>query len=103
MNLPNIKQLALSIYEAHFTQFMDDQLWYMLEYRDSDDCLQTFSFPIPISDTAGGTFRDTEKPAYMMRWMRRHIGVLAHALGLPGTPPDEPIAPSVSPRGTHDK
>ncbi len=79
MQLPSIIQLAKSA-EVEFVRFEDHILWYRAVYYITDINFNTFDFPVPVEDTAGGVFlaRDT-RPLYFMRWMRKHLEMLTKA------------------------
>jgi len=55
--------------KVYFTHYAGGELW----YRTDDG----FEFPVPISDAEGGTFLATEKAILLMRYIRKHMEMLA--------------------------
>jgi hypothetical protein len=55
-----------------FLFYTQGELW----YRVVED---GFDFPVPVSDTGNGTFKDEDKGIYFMRYIRRHMEMLKQA------------------------
>jgi hypothetical protein len=58
--------------ESRFEFYRAGQLW----YKTADTGLE---FPIPIEDAEGATFDSGHKSINLMRWIRKHLNVLAEA------------------------
>lgn len=54
-----------------FTHYFDGSLWYKTE--------DGFSFPVPVSDIGTATFLASDKAMLFMRYIRKHMELLAHA------------------------
>lgn len=52
-----------------FTHYFDGDLWYK---TDTD-----FSFPVPVSDAGTATFKAEDKALLFMRYIRKHLEVVA--------------------------
>lgn len=52
-----------------FVRLVDSELWYV--------CNDGFEFPIPHEDTKGATFNAEDKGMYFMRWISKHMKVIA--------------------------
>jgi len=53
-----------------FTHYFDGSLWYKTE--------DGFSFPVPVSDIGTATFLASDKAMLFMRYIRKHMELLAH-------------------------
>lgn len=54
---------------VNFEYYRKGELW----YRTQDG----FLFPVPISDTGDGTFLSSDKATLFMRYIRKHLAVIA--------------------------
>jgi hypothetical protein len=54
-----------------FTHYFDGSLWYKTE--------DGFSFPVPVSDIGTATFLASDKAMLFMRYIRKHMELLANA------------------------
>lgn len=55
---------------VQFTYYRDGNLWYTTEKG-------AFLFPVPISDIGNATFHATDKGMLFMRYIRKHLALLA--------------------------
>lgn len=67
----SIKEMVQSGKQVQFVRFEGGELWYRTECG--------FEFPIPAQDLAGATFLATDKALLFMRWIKRHLTMLAQA------------------------
>lgn len=56
---------------SHFIFFRAGNLWYRTDTG--------FEFPVPVEDTGGATFDAEIKSLTLMRWIRKHMNVVAGA------------------------
>jgi hypothetical protein len=61
----DIKEMVVGDKKVKFLYYKDNELWYVTETN--------FEFPVPISDTAGATFKAEDKAIFFMRWLRSHV------------------------------
>jgi hypothetical protein len=59
---------------SNFTFYRAGNLWYVTDIG--------LEFPIPISDTDGATFPSEMKSLTLMRWIRKHLSMLAESTNL---------------------
>lgn len=52
-----------------FSHYKENELWY------STEC--GFMFPVPVSDTGNAEFKNEDKATFFMRWIRKHLEMLA--------------------------
>lgn len=57
--------------QVSFMFYAKGELWYKTE--------SGFEFPVPISDTGDATFNAEDKGLFFMRWIRKHVEMLAQA------------------------
>jgi hypothetical protein len=67
----NIKDLVKGDKHVDFTCYRDGDLW----YRHEDG----LEFPVPVSDVGGATMLARDRAIFFMRYMRKHIEMLAAA------------------------
>jgi hypothetical protein len=90
MRIPTIKELMHE--QARFVKYQDGKLWYQLTYCYEENKTSEFGnvyrtqlpaifdFPIDVrGEDAGGEFGSSEKAITLMRWIRKHIELLAKA------------------------
>ena len=65
----NIKDMVTGNKQVTFVRCRDGDLWYV-----TDD---GFEFPVPVEDIGNATFLARDKALLFMRWMRRHLEVIA--------------------------
>lgn len=53
-----------------FTHYFDGSLWYSTE--------DGFSFPVPVSDIGTATFLASDKAMLFMRYIRKHMELIAN-------------------------
>ena len=56
---------------VRFAFYRNNELWYV--------CEDGFEFPVPVSDTGDGTFKDEDKAMVFMRWIRKHMELIETA------------------------
>ena len=56
---------------VNFSHYFDGSLWYKTE--------DGFSFPVPVSDIGTATFLASDKAMLFMRYIRKHMELLANA------------------------
>lgn len=54
-----------------FERFQNNELWYI--------CDDGFQFPVPVSDTGTAVFHRCDKGPFFMRWIRKHMEMIAQA------------------------
>lgn len=76
-----LKKMVKQDRYAHFQRYFDGQLWYViLDQSKAEDGPQVGpAFPVPISDIGNATFGAVEKSILMMRYIRKHLQMLADA------------------------
>ncbi len=80
MKLPTIKELVKDGNEAYFHRYFDGNLWYgVRHYTQGRDSIQTFEFPVPISDIGTATFLAADRAILFMRYIRKHLELLDKA------------------------
>jgi hypothetical protein len=42
-------------------------------------CVDGFEFPVPFGDTSGAEFQAEDKGMFFMRWIRKHMALIAEA------------------------
>ena len=67
----NIKEMVRDGKTVSFTHYKDAELWYRTECG--------FAFPVSIADTGNATFLAKDKAILFMRYLRKHIDMLAEA------------------------
>ena len=60
-----LKPMVTDNKTVSFQFYRDGELWYQTECG--------FSFPVPVSDTGKGIFKNSDKAVYFMRWIRPQI------------------------------
>lgn len=60
----SIKDMVSNNKIVTFVRFQHDELWYVTECG--------FEFPVPLNDTNGAAFYNTDKAMLFMRWIRKH-------------------------------
>lgn len=60
-----------------FLRYQSGELW----YRHDDG----FEFPVPTSDTGEASFLVSDNAMFFMRWMRKHLALIAAAKDEPPT------------------
>ena len=66
----NLKDMVSGGKLVTFTHYFDGNLWYKTE--------DNFSFPVPISDIGTATFNATDRAMFFMRYIRKHLELLAN-------------------------
>ena len=61
----NLKDMVTDNKKVRFTFYRQGELFYETECG--------FEFPVPISDTGNGVFRNEDKAILFMRYIRKHI------------------------------
>ena len=69
--LISIKEMIRDNKQVTFAFYKDNALW----YRTDDG----FEFPVPIADVGGATMLATDKALLFMRYIRKHVEMLASA------------------------
>ncbi len=77
-------KLLVSPGNALFTRYYDGCLWYEIRYaitnHDTEEELDhKFEFPVPITDIGSATFLRADKALLFMRYIRKHLEMLAQA------------------------
>lgn len=67
----SIKDMVVDNKTVSFVCFKENELWYTTECG--------FKFPIPLEDTAGAIFSNTDKALYFMRWINKHYQLIEGA------------------------
>lgn len=57
--------------DVSFMYYQKNELWYKTE--------NGFEFPVPIDDTGDAQFNPSDKGLFFMRWIRKHVEMLAQA------------------------
>lgn len=65
----SIKEMVKNGKVVRFERYAKGALWYVTE--------DGFEFPVPISDTGDGTFKNEDKAMLFMRWIRAHLALIA--------------------------
>jgi hypothetical protein len=66
-----IKDMVKDQQQVTFLYYKDGELWYKTECE--------FEFPVPISDVGTATMLATDKAMLFMRYIRKHMALLAEA------------------------
>ena len=83
MYIPDLKYLMLTRavpggwpkFRVVFRRLDDGALWYSVVDNDDFD----WQFPVPLTDTAGATFKAEDTVVFFMRWIRQYIDLLKAA------------------------
>ena len=67
----NLKDMVKDNRKVRFAFFRGAELWY------STEC--GFAFPVPISDAGDAVFLAEDKALFFMRYIRKHLDVIAAA------------------------
>jgi hypothetical protein len=67
----NIKEMVKDGKGVSLIHYKDSELWYRTECG--------FEFPVPIADTGNATFLANDRAILFMRYIRKHIALLAEA------------------------
>jgi hypothetical protein len=67
--MKTLKEMVVNNQKVRFVYYRDNVLWYATECG--------FEFPVPIDDTGTGTFMAEDRAMMFMRWIRKHIELLA--------------------------
>lgn len=70
-----LKSMVAGDKRVRFTKYFDGNLYY------ATDC--GFEFPVPISDIGTATFLAEDRAMLFMRYMRKHLDLLAAAKEVP--------------------
>lgn len=63
-----LKPMVVGNKTVTFQFYRDGELWYQTECG--------FDFPVPVSDTGKGMFKNKDKAVYFMRWIRPQIAAI---------------------------
>ena len=55
--------------KVYFSHYKENELWYTTECG--------FMFPVPVADTGNAEFKNEDKATFFMRWIRKHLDMLA--------------------------
>lgn len=66
-----LKPMIIGNKKVNFQFYRDGELWYQTECG--------FDFPVPVSDTGKGMFKNNDKAVYFMRWIRPQIEAVEKA------------------------
>ena len=61
----NVKEMVSDGKTVRFLKFQENTLWYVTETG--------FEFPVPVTETPGAVFKDTDGAMFFMRWIRKHV------------------------------
>ena len=67
----SIKDMVGDNKQVTFLRYQEKELWYKTECG--------FEFPVPIDDTGNAEFKASDKALLFMRWIRKHLAMLAEA------------------------
>jgi hypothetical protein len=67
----SVKEMVQGNKQVTFVYYKDNALW----YRTDDG----FEFPVPVADIGGATMLATDKALLFMRYIRKHVDMLANA------------------------
>ena len=67
--LPKISEMVGQERRVEFIRYRDGELWYR--------ACNGFEFPVPIDDAAGADFLASDAAMLYMRWIRKHLELLA--------------------------
>ena len=89
MKLPTVKDLVSENQVANFVRYFDGNLWYKTWWHsfmptkpeDGPSVRHEFEFPVPVSDIGNATFLANDKALLFMRYIRKHLEMLAKAKG----------------------
>jgi hypothetical protein len=70
---PPLGELVGKYLNVYFRYYRDGALWYCAGLPRHQ-----FLFPVPVNDqeTGSGTFKESDKSIYFMRWIRKHKDAL---------------------------
>jgi hypothetical protein len=63
-----LKPMVVDSKAVNFQFYRDGELWYETECG--------FQFPVPVSDTGKGMFKNKDKALLFMRWIRPQIAAI---------------------------
>jgi hypothetical protein len=66
-----LKDMVKDQKQVTFLHYKEGELWYTTECN--------FEFPVPVDDTGNATFLAKDKAMLFMRYIRKHIEMLAAA------------------------
>jgi hypothetical protein len=66
-----LKEMIKDNKKVKFSWYRDHELWYVTE--------DGFEFPVPISDVGTATFLAEDRAMLFMRYIRKHLEMLAKA------------------------
>jgi hypothetical protein len=69
--MTSIKDMVGGDKQVSFVRYRDGELWYA-----TDD---GFEFPVPVADIGNATFLARDKALLFMRYMRKHLEMVAQA------------------------
>jgi len=55
--------------KVYFSHYKENELWYTTECG--------FMFPVPVADTGNAEFKNEDKATFFMRWIRKHLEMIA--------------------------
>ena len=64
-----LKEMVHNNKKVRFSHYKSNDLWYITE--------DGFEFPVPVSDTGDGVFLAEDKALLFMRYIRKHLDMLA--------------------------
>lgn len=64
-----LKEMVQHNKKVRFSHYKSNDLWYITE--------DGFEFPVPVSDTGDGIFLAEDKALLFMRYIRKHLNMLA--------------------------
>jgi hypothetical protein len=67
--MPSVKDLVKDGKKVHFMFYRQKELWYKTE--------DGFEFPVPIDDIGDGVFLNEDKAMLFMRYIRKHLEMIA--------------------------
>lgn len=81
MNLPTLVQAAKGTATfLRYEGYPEPRLMYRLAYYDEDAVdIQYLDFPIPVADSAAGSFEPTMPGINVLRWVRKHCELMSGA------------------------
>lgn len=60
-----VKEMVSGGKQVRFSHYAKGELWYATE--------DGFAFPVPISDTGDGAFKNQDRAMLFMRWIRKQV------------------------------
>jgi hypothetical protein len=69
--MTSLKDMVSGDKQVTFVRYRDGELWYV-----TDD---GFEFPVPVADIGNATFLARDKALLFMRYMRKHVEMVARA------------------------